>query len=51
MELVITIRKEVADADEGEHIYNLVKERLNDRPDVTMSAHVSNHFPRKEPTE
>jgi len=44
MNLVITLRKEVADRDEGEAIFNMVKERLSDRPDVEVSGHVTNHF-------
>ena len=44
MYLVITLRKEVADPDEGLFIYNLVKERLNDHPEVEITGHVTNHF-------
>lgn len=44
MQLVITLRKEVEDRDEGEQIYQLVKERLQDRPDVKVRGHVTNHF-------
>ncbi len=44
MKLVITLRKEVADRDEGETIYELVKTRLADRPDVEVHGHVTNHF-------
>lgn len=50
MQLVITIRKEVEDPEEGRHIYELVKERLADREDVTITGHISNHFDREEPT-
>lgn len=44
MRLVIILTKDVDDRDEGEHIYNLVKDRLADRPDVTIQGHVTNHF-------
>lgn len=44
MYLVITLRKEVADAPEGKVIYNLVKEKMADHPDVEVKGHVSNHF-------
>lgn len=44
MKLVITLRKEVADRDEGEALYQLVKQKLSDRPDVKISGHVTNHF-------
>lgn len=51
MELVITLRKTVEDPDEGRHIYELVKERLADRPDVKIQGHVTNHFNMEEPPE
>lgn len=44
MYLVITLRKEVPDRDAGRVIYDLVKERLADRPDVIITGHVTNHF-------
>lgn len=50
MKLVITLRKDVPDRDSGEAIYNLVKERLADRPDVIVTGHVTNHFDLDEPT-
>lgn len=49
MFLVITLRKEVADRDAGKVIYDLVKARMADRPDVTVTGHVSNHFELGEP--
>jgi len=44
MQLVITLRKEVEDREEGEALYELVKQRLEDRPDVEVRGHVTNHF-------
>ena len=44
MYLIITLRKEVPDRDAGRAIYELVKERLTDRPDVKITGQVSNHF-------
>lgn len=44
MYVIITLRKEVPDRDAGKAIYDLVKERLTDRPDVKITGHVSNHF-------
>ncbi len=44
MYLIITLRKEVPDREAGRAIYDLVKERLEDRPDVEIRGHVSNHF-------
>jgi len=51
MQLTITIRKEVDETIEAENIFNLVKERLNDRNDVKLSAHVSQTLEKEEPTE
>ncbi len=50
MHLVITLRKEVPDRDTGKAIYDLVKERLADRPDITVTGHVTNHFDLEEPS-
>jgi len=44
MYIVITLRKEVPDRDAARVIYDLVKERMNDRPDVVVTGHCSNHF-------
>lgn len=44
MYLVITLRKEVPDRETGKTIYDLVKQRLEDRPDVKIQGHVTNHF-------
>lgn len=44
MYLIITVRKKVPDRDQGELIFNLVKTRLEDRPDLTLTGHVTNHF-------
>ena len=51
MYLIITLRKEVPDRDAGKAIYELVKQRMADRPDVTVTGHVTNHFDLdEEPT-
>lgn len=44
MQLIITLRKDVADRDEGEAIFELVKTKLEDRPDIRVTGHVTNHF-------
>ncbi len=44
MQLVITVRKMVADRDQGELIFRLVEQKLSDRPDLTLTGHVTNHF-------
>lgn len=44
MFLVITLRKEVEDREAGKAIYDLVKQKLEDRPDIIVAGHVTNHF-------
>lgn len=44
MSLVITVRKQVADRDQGELIFRLVEQKLADRPDLIVSGHITNHF-------
>jgi len=44
MFLVITLRKEVPDRDAGQAIFDLVKQRMEDRPDIKVTGHVTNHF-------
>ncbi len=42
--VIITARKEVPDRDTARAIYDLVKQRMADRPDVVITGHFSNHF-------
>lgn len=49
MQVVITLRKEVADRDEGKMIFELVKMKLVDRPDIVVTGHITNHFTETEP--
>lgn len=44
MHLVITLRKPVPDRETGLQLFELVKTRLADHPDVTITGHVTNHF-------
>ena len=44
MFVIITARKEVADATEARAIYDLVKQKLIDRPDIELTGHCANHF-------
>ena len=44
MYLTITLRKEVPDREAGRTIFDLVKQRLEDKPDVKITGHVTNHF-------
>jgi len=44
MYLIITIRREVADREQGRTIYDIVKLRLQDHPNVKITGQISNHF-------
>lgn len=48
MHLIITLRKEVPDREAGKAIYDLVKQRLIDKPQVIITGHVTNHFDMEE---
>ena len=43
MYLIITIRKPIDDAPEGQAIYDVIKERLADKPNLVITGQVSNH--------
>lgn len=49
MQLVITLRKDVKDREAGEAIFELVRQKLEDRPDIKVTGHVTNHFDLEEP--
>ena len=44
MYVVITLKKEVPDRDTAREVYDLVKVKMEDRPDVQITGHCSNHF-------
>lgn len=44
MQLVITLRKDVLDRNHGKELFDLVKEKLEDHPEVTITGHITNHF-------
>ena len=44
MYVTICLRKQVPDRDAGLVIYDLVKTRLADKPEIKVSGNVSNHF-------
>ena len=45
MQLTITLRREVADEDSGEVIFQLVKTKLADHPEIKISGSVQKKFP------
>jgi len=49
MYLVITLRKEVPDREAGKAIFDTVKQKMADHPEVIISGHVTNHFNLEEP--
>jgi len=51
MYLIITARKPVPDRDTARQIYDLIKQRLADRPDIILSGQVTNHFDMDTPPE
>jgi len=44
MYVAIVLRKEIPDRDTGRAIYDLVKQKLADRPDINITGSISNHF-------
>ncbi|MCK5607233.1 hypothetical protein KAR91_35445 [Candidatus Pacearchaeota archaeon] len=44
MYLVVTARKEVPDREAGRIVYEHIKQKLADRPDIELSGHVTNHY-------
>lgn len=50
MILTITLRREVPDRETARQIYDLVKVKMADRPDVKVTGLASNHFDMEEPT-
>jgi len=41
MELVVTLRKEIETEEQAETLFNLVKTRLEDYPDIKINGHTS----------
>lgn len=48
--VIITITKPVETKEEAKIIFDLVKTKLEDRPDVVVKGHFTNHFELTEPT-
>ena len=44
MYVIITAKKEVPDRETARAVYDLVKDRMSDRPDVDLHGHCTNHF-------
>lgn len=49
MFLIITLRKIVPDRETGRLLYELVKTRLEDHPEVSIAGLVTNHFDLEDP--
>lgn len=50
MQVVITMRKTIPDKETGQMIYDMVKDRMADRPDVVITGHISDHLELEVPT-
>lgn len=50
MYVIITAKKEVPDRDAARAIYDTVKTRMADRPDIEIHGHATNHFDLDEET-
>jgi len=44
MKLIVTLIKEVETIEQGEQIFQAVKTRYADQPDIKVSGHITNHF-------
>ena len=44
MQLIVTLRKEVEDPEEGRRLVQIVQDKLSDHPEVKITAHVTNHY-------
>lgn len=49
MQVIITLQEEIKDPEEGRQLYNLVKNRLADIEDITITGHITNHFSNENP--
>ena len=49
MFVIVTLRKEVPDREAARIIYDLVKTKMADMPDVAVTGHCSNHFDLEVP--
>lgn len=49
MYLQISLTKEIVDVDQGQQLYNIVKQRLADHPEVEVSGHMTESLPLEEP--
>lgn len=43
-QIIITLRKEVADEAGARAVYQTVKQKMADNPDITITGHISNHL-------
>lgn len=42
--LIITARREIESQEQGHTIFDIVKEKLLDHPEIILTGHISNHF-------
>jgi len=51
MFLTVVLRKEVPDEAQGEILFNVVKDKMSDYPDVTVSGTINSTLPKPEVPE
>lgn len=44
MYLTVALRKEVEDLDQGRFLFEMIKTRLEDKPEITVTGNVSTQF-------
>lgn len=42
--LIVVLRKGTDTPEEAEALYNIVKQKLADHPEIEISGHVTNHY-------
>lgn len=48
MQVIITIRKEVADQAEADQLYNKIKQKADEVPSIVITGHTANHFKQEQ---
>ena len=49
VQIIITLRKTCTDNTEAMQIYNAVKSRVADRPDIKVAGHITTHVDVPDP--
>ena len=49
MQLVVTLRRDVLDTAEAQTLIAIVKDKLSDHPEITITSHAAVHFETDPP--